>query len=207
MDNDEVTVLLQAWKAGDPTALERVTPFLYQELRRVALSYLRGERPDHTLTPTALINETYLRFLEQNQPDWKDRKHFLGIAARLMRQILVDFARRKRAGKRGFGVPEVPLEDVAELHIAAHVTPSSADLAGTDLVDLDEALVRLEQVSPRQSQAIELRYFAELTVEEIADLLDVSPATISRELRMAQAWLARELSPGKAGQKGLAAAS
>lgn len=187
MDNGDVTVLLQAWQAGDPSALERVTPFLYQELRRVALSYLRGERADHTLTPTALINETYLRFLEQDLPHWKDRKHFLGIAARLMRQILVDFARRKRADKRGSGVPDLSLEE------ALHAHGPVSKLRGVDLVDLDEALVRLEQVSPRQSQAIELRYFAELTVEEIAGLLEVSPATISRELRVAQAWLAREL--------------
>jgi RNA polymerase sigma factor (TIGR02999 family) len=207
MDNSEVTVLLQAWRAGDPTALERVTPFLYQELRRVALSYLRGERADHTLTPTALINETYLRFLEQNQPQWKDRKHFLGIAARLMRQILVDFARRKRAGKRGFGVPEVPLEDAEKVHVGAGASFGAADLAGTDLVDLDEALLRLERVSPRQSQAIEMRYFAELTVDEIADLMEVSPATISRELRMAQAWLGRELSPAKSRLKSFAVAS
>jgi RNA polymerase sigma factor (TIGR02999 family) len=182
----DITQQLQAWRSGDAAALEQVTPFLYSELRRLAHRYLSGERPDHTLTPTALINEAYLRLLEQKQPDWQNRDHFVGVVAHLMRQVLVDFARHRRAHKRGGGVADISLDDA----LSAGVPPES------DLVDLDEALRSLEQTDARKARAIELRYFAGLTVEETAAVLSVSPATIHRELRMAEAWLCRELGAG-----------
>jgi RNA polymerase sigma-70 factor (ECF subfamily) len=183
----DITEQLQAWRSGDAAALEQLTPFLYSELRRLARRYLSGERPDHTLTPTALINEAYLRLLGQKQPDWQNRDHFVGVVAHLMRQILVDFARHRRASKRGGGCSDVSLDDA----LPKGVPPEA------DLVDLDQALLRLEQTDARKARAIELRYFAGLTVEETATVLEVSPATIHRELRMAEAWLCRELSSGR----------
>ena len=190
---DDVTVLLRAWRSGDQAAFETVAPFLYRELRRVAQCYLRGERPDHTLTPTALIHEVYLRLLgqSQNQPEWTNRKHFLGIAARMMRQILVDFARRKHAGKRGAGAPRVQLDAV---EAATH--PPNADW-----IDVAAAIERLEEIDPRKVRVLEMRYFAGLTLEEAGEVLDLSPATISRELHLAEAWLARELRGASAGEK------
>jgi RNA polymerase sigma factor (TIGR02999 family) len=138
-DSDlDITEQLRAWRSGDAAALEQVTPFLYNELRRLARRYLRGERPDHTLTPTALINEAYLRLLGQKQPDWQNRGHFVGVVAHLMRQILVDFARHRRANKRGGGCADVPLDDA----LPQGVPPEA------DLVDLDHALLRLEQPIP-----------------------------------------------------------
>ena len=186
-DSDlDITEQLRAWRSGDAAALEQVTPFLYNELRRLARRYLRGERPDHTLTPTALINEAYLRLLGQKQPDWQNRGHFVGVVAHLMRQILVDFARHRRANKRGGGCADVPLDDA----LPQGVPPEA------DLVDLDHALLRLEQTDSRKARAIEMRYFAGLTMEETAEVLQVSAATIHRELRMAEAWLCRELGSG-----------
>ena len=187
MSDLDITQQLQAWRSGDAAALEQITPVLYNELRRLARRYLSGERPDHTLTPTALINEVYLRLLGQKQPDWQNREHFVGVVAHLMRQILVDFARHRRANKRGGGVEEVPLEDALPQGVPAEA----------DLVDLDQVLLRLEQTDARKARAIELRYFAGLTVEETATVLQISPATVHRELRMAEAWLCRELGSGR----------
>ncbi len=182
-DCDQITEQLQAWRSGDAAALEQLTPYLYNELRRLARRYLSGERPDHTLTPTALINEAYLRLLGQKLPDWQNRQHFVGVVAHLMRQILVDFARHRRANKRGGGREDVPLDEAKPQGI-----PPEADL-----VDLDQALQRLEQTDARKARVIELRYFAGFTADEAAQVLEVSPATIHRELRMAEAWLCREL--------------
>jgi RNA polymerase sigma-70 factor (ECF subfamily) len=180
---EQITRLLKAWKDGDPSALERVTPLIYDELHRVAQAYLRSERSDHTLVPTALVNEAYLRLIGQDQPDWQSRKHFLGVAAHVMRQILVDHARRQRAGKRGSGAKPVELDSAGPLATAFK----------SDLLDLDDALTSLEKQDERKSKAIELRFFGGLTLEEVGETMGLSAATVHRELKMAQAWLAREL--------------
>jgi RNA polymerase sigma-70 factor, ECF subfamily len=151
-------------------------PLVYGELRQLAAAYLRGERQGHTLQPTALVHEAYLRLVDQSSPDWQSRSHFYGVAARVMRQILVDHARRKQAKKRA-GKP-VPLEDAVR----------SPDRSG-DLVALDDGLTDLEKVDARKCQAIELRYFAGLTMDEIAQALNVSVETVRRDMRMAEAWL------------------
>ena len=183
---EQITLLLKAWRDGDRAALDQVTPLIYDELHRVAQAYLRSERSDHTLVPTALVNEAYLRLIGQDQPDWQSRKHFLGVAAHVMRQILVDHARRQRAAKRGMGAAEATL----------HPASQSAICEKRDLLDLDDALTSLEKEDARKSQAIELRFFGGLTIEEICENLQISPATVHRELRMGQAWLARELRAG-----------
>lgn len=179
---EQITLLLKAWRDGDRSALDQVTPLIYDELYRVAQSYLRSERSAHTLAPTALVNETYVRLIGQGQPDWQSRSHFVGVAAHVMRQILVDHARRQRAGKRGGG------EAMADLDPAI---PSAG--SKRDLLDLNDALTSLEKEDPRKSRAVELRFFGGLTIEEIGESLGVSPATVHRELKMAQAWLVREL--------------
>lgn len=177
-----LTLLLRKWGEGDESALRDLTPLVYNELRRLADSYLRRERPDHTLQPTALIHEAYLRLVDQSQP-FKNRKHFYGVAAHLMRNILVDHARVRRAEKRGGGGERVSLE-------AANLFSAERDL---DLLALDEALGRLLALDERKSRAVELRYFGGLGVEEAADVLDISVATFRRELRFAENWLYREL--------------
>ena len=180
----EVTHLLREWANGDQTALEALTPLVYAELRRLAGSYLQRERPGHTLQPTALVHEAYLRLVEQGPSNWENRSHFYGIAARLMRQILVDHARQKHAGKRAG--QKVSLHDIVTLHHER----------SADLVALDEALKVLEQIDPRKSKAVELRYFGGLSMEEIAEALDVSAVTIRRDMRAAEAWLHREMRSG-----------
>lgn len=180
----QVTLLLQEWKAGDDSALEKLTPLIYNELHRLANSYLRRERAGHTLQPTALVNEAYLRLVDQRTPDWKNRAHFFGVAAQLMRQVLVDYARSHRSEKRGAGAKILPLDE------ALTFTEEKAD----ELLLLDEALDKLAGVDPRKSKVVELRFFGGLKIEEIADVLEVSVATVGRELRMAEAWLYRETS-------------
>ena len=180
----QVTLLLREWKAGDQSALEKVTPLIYTELHRLANSYLRRERPDHTLQPTALVNEAYLRLVDQRTPDWQNRAHFFGVAAQLMRQVLVDYARSHRSEKRGAGAKILPLDE------ALTFTEEKAE----SLLLLDEALNKLAKVDPRKYRAVELRFFGGLTIEEIANVMDLSVATIGRELRMAEAWLYRETS-------------
>jgi RNA polymerase sigma-70 factor, ECF subfamily len=180
----EVTQLLGEWANGDPQALERLTPLVYGELRQLAAGYLRKERRDHTLQPTALVHEAYLRLVDQRKPDWQSRAHFFGVAARLMRQILVDHARRRQMGKRaGRGVP---LEE----------TVSFAPERSASLVALDDALSALEKLDARKCQAVELRYFGGLSMEETAQALDVSPVTVRRDLRMAETWLYHEMRTG-----------
>ena len=171
----EVTRLLGEWANGSQQALDRLTPLVYGELRQLAASYLRKERPDHTLQPTALVHEAYLRLVDQQNPSWQDRSHFFGVAARLMRQILVDHARRRQAGKRGGH--NVSLED----------TVSFARERSADLVALDDSLSALEKLDPRKCRAVELRYFGGLAMEEIARTLEVSPITVRRDLRVAEA--------------------
>lgn len=183
-DTHEVTRLLAEWGQGNPQALEELTPLVYRELRRLAAHYLRREREGHTLQPTALVHEAYLRLVDQSNPSWKDRSHFYGVAARLMRQILVDDARLKMAGKRA-GI-KVSFNDAVTL----------GPVRGRDLVALDESLSALEKIDPRKGKAVELRYFSGLSMEEIAQVLEVSPVTVRRDLRIAKAWLQKEVETG-----------
>ena len=179
----EVTRLLKAWSNGQEQALDRLVPQIHRELRKLAAGYLRKERHDHTLQPTALVNEAFLKLIDQRAVRWQNRAHFFGIAAQAMRRILVDHARARAAGKRGDGVRHVPLEDAA-------VVGSALD---HDLLALDEALTRLAAIDPQQSRVVELRFFGGLTLEETAEVMRISPATVGREWRMAKAWLFAEI--------------
>ena len=182
-----MTGLLVAWRRGDEQALERLLPLVYRELHRAARAAMRGERSGHTLEPTALINEAYLRLVDLRQLDWRDRAHFLAVSARLMRRILIDHARAHRYQKRGGGAVTVTLDG----NIAISSEP------GRDLVALDDALQALAQVDERKSQVIELRFFGGLTVEETATVMRVSVDTVMRDWKMAKAWLLRELGGGQ----------
>src|SRR6266542_3118680 len=179
----QVTQLLLDWKNGDVRAIERLTPIVYDELRRLAAHYLRDERAANTLQPTALVNEAYMRLVAQNMPDWECRSHFFGVAAHLMRQVLVDHARRHRSAKRGDGAEVLPLDEGL----------SFAPGKSNEVIALDNALSALAAVDPRKSKVIELRYFGGFSVEETAQALDISVATVGREQRLAEAWLHREL--------------
>jgi RNA polymerase sigma-70 factor, ECF subfamily len=177
-----ITRLLVEWQAGDTTALERLTPIVYHELHRLAAAYLRRERPDHTLQPTALIHEAYVRLVDQNVPAFNDRAHFFGLAAHLMRQILVDFARARKAVKRGSG-------NKVDLDEARHLSTAPAD----DVLVLHDALDRLAAFDARKAQVVELRYFGGLTRTEVAEALGLTLATVKRDLALAEAWLRREM--------------
>jgi RNA polymerase sigma-70 factor (ECF subfamily) len=180
----DVTHLLAQWANGDERALEDLTPLVYKELRRLAASHLRKERKSHTLQPTALVHEAYLRLVDQSNPRWEDRSHFYGVAARLMRQILVEHARRKKAIKRA--ARTVSLEEAVSFH----------QERSRDLVALDSALNSLEKLDPRKCKAVELRYFGGLSMDEVAQALEVSAVTVRRDLRMAETWLHREMQGG-----------
>jgi RNA polymerase sigma-70 factor (ECF subfamily) len=182
---NEVTRLLLAWSAGEEDALERLTPLVYQELHRVAVAYMAHERPEHTLQATALVNETYLRLVDLQGVGWRDRTHFFAVAARMMRRILVDFARARTYQKRDGG-ERVSLEGALVL----------AEQPGADLVALDDALTRLAAIDERKSQVVELRYFGGLQVDEAAEALQISPETVMREWRAAKAWLYLQLGGG-----------
>jgi RNA polymerase sigma-70 factor (ECF subfamily) len=177
----EVTLLLAKWAKGNQQALDELTPLVYKALRQLAASYLRRERKGHTLQPTAIVHEAYLRLVDQKSPNWQNRSHFFGVAARLMRQILVDHARRKQAGKR------------AGQKVSLEKTVSFQSERSRDLVALDGGLDALEKIDPRKCKAVELRYFGGLSMDEIAEALDVSPVTVRRDLRMAEAWLHNEM--------------
>lgn len=177
----EVTRLLAEWRQGNERAVAELMPLVYGELRQLAGAYLRGERQGHTLQPTALVHEAYLRLVDQSSPDWQGRAHFYGVAARVMRQILVDHARRKQAKKRG-GAP-LPLEQAVSFQFDR----------GADLVALDDSLADFEKVDARKCRAIELRYFAGLSMDEIAQAMDLSVESVRRDLRMAEAWLYRAM--------------
>jgi RNA polymerase sigma-70 factor (ECF subfamily) len=181
---ESVTQLLIAWNDGDKDALDKLLPIVYDELRRQAARYLRRERPGHTLQTTALIHEAYLRLIDQKSVHWQNRAQFFGIAAQMMRRILVDHARTKHRAKRGGSDIRVSLTD------ATKVT-KDPDL---DLVELDEALNRLAEIDPQQSRIVELRFFSGLNVEETAAALQISPATVKRDWKVAKAWLHREIS-------------
>ncbi|HEY7911682.1 MAG TPA: sigma-70 family RNA polymerase sigma factor [Blastocatellia bacterium] len=180
---DDVTQLLQEWRNGDKAALERLTPLVYDELRRLARNYLRGERKDHTLQGTALVNEAYMKLVGYTNLEWQNRAHFFGVAARVMRQILIDYARKHRSGKRGSGKQHMPLEEAAVF---------SADRAES-LVALDDALESLARLDPAKGRIIELRYFGGLGIEEIAEVMAISVSSVRRHMRMAEAWLHREM--------------
>jgi RNA polymerase sigma factor (TIGR02999 family) len=182
----DVTQLLVAWGAGDAAAAERLVPAVYAELRRQAARAMRREG-ESTLQTTALVHEAYLRLVDQRRVVWKSRAHFFGIAAQLMRRILVDHARGRHAAKRGGGLQQLALDD------ADAAVPASAD-EGVEVIALHEALERLAALDPAQARLVELRYFGGLNIEETAEALGVSPATVKREWAIARAWLRRELS-------------
>jgi len=178
----QVTLLLSRWCAGDRAALNALMPLVYEELRLLARHYLRQERSDHTLQSTALVHEAYVRLLGQRPPEWKNRAHFFGVAAKLMRQILVDHARGRGAAKRG--------GNSLKLTLSESMGSKEKDF---DLIALDDALNNLAELSPQQSRIVELRFFSGLTIEDTSEVLGVSPATVKRNWTTARAWLFREM--------------
>lgn len=180
----EVTQLLARWSVGDRAALDRLVPAVYGELRRMAARYLRKERPQHTLQPTALVHEAFVKLVDQRDVRWQNRAHFFGVAAQLMRRILVDHARERDAEKRGGGAACVPLSDSLAIAPSDHI----------DILAVDDALNRLGEIDPDQVRIVELRFFGGLTVEETAEVLGWSPGSVKREWRVAKAWLQREIS-------------
>ena len=182
-----VTQLLLSWSRGDQAALDALTPVIQQELHRLAARYMAGERPGHLLQPTALVNEAYLRLVDWKDARWQNRAHFFAVAAQIMRRVLVDMARLRDRAKRGQGQLHVTLSEAADVPAGPNI----------DLVALDDALKTLEALSPRQSRVVELRFFAGLSLEETAHVLDVSVGTVRRDWSLAQAWLFRELGGGK----------
>jgi len=182
----DVTRLLREISAGDPEAPAKLMPLVYDELRRQARNYLQRDRPDHTLQPTALVHEAYLRLVQEKEVRWKDRSHFFGIAARLMRQILVNYAKAHNSAKRGAGAPELSLDE-------ANILPREQS---AELIALDEALQNFEQHYPRQSRVVELKFFGGMETKVIAEVLQVSEKTVMRDWTFAKLWLFRELSAG-----------
>jgi len=179
----DVTALLDDWSSGDRGALQQLLPLVYAELRQIAARQLRRERVHHTLQPTALVHEVYLRLIDQRRVDWRNRAHFFGVAAQVMRRVLVDHARRQSASKRGDGVARVAIEEAKGV-AAPNEIPVLA---------LDHALDRLEEIDAELAKIVELRAFAGLTIDEAAHVLNVSPSTAQRDWRAARAWLKREL--------------
>ena len=183
-EGEQVTQLLQAMHKGDPAAAETLLPLIYKELHRLARSYMRRERADHTLQPTALIHEAYLKLAHQDV-DWQNRDHFLGVAANVMRRVLVDYARAHKAERRAGGLKRVDLEE------GLAISPARME----EVMVLDEALHRLEAEHPRQARVVEMRYFGGLSVEQIAALLGVAPRSVKRDWALARIYLLRELRP------------
>jgi RNA polymerase sigma factor (TIGR02999 family) len=183
----QITQLLVRWREGDQRALDELMPLVYDELRRLAAHYMRGERPGHTLQTSALVNEAYLRLAGQEEIQWQSRAHFFAIAAQAMRRILVDHARRRGGQKRGGGAHKVALDEALII---------SADRAA-EVVALDDALTRLAEVDRRKSRVVELRFFGGLSVEDTAEVLNVSPGTVMREWTFTKAWLKREITGGE----------
>ena len=182
-----ITQLLTRWSSGDKAALDELIPIIYPELRRLARAYMGRENSAHTLQTSALINEAYLRLVNQQDVEWQNRSHFYAVAAQVMRHILVDHARRYRSNKRGAGTEHIHLDDVAIV----------GEERAADLIALDDALTRLALIDERKSRIVELRFFGGLTVEETAEVMKVAPITIMREWRAAKAWLGREISDAK----------
>ena len=181
--------MLVRWREGDRQALEELMPLVYGELRRLARHYLQRERSDHTLQSTALVHEAYLRLAGHDAPQWQNRAHFFGVAAQLMRQILVDYARSHRADKRGGSVCRIALDDA----------PDRPKEVNVDVVALDDALKTLAQTDPQQCRVVELKFFAGLTIEDTSEVLGISPATVKRDWVTARAWLFRELDRSASG--------
>ena len=181
--NEQATRLLIDWSNGNREAAAGLMPIVYEELRRLARSYLQRERPDHTLQATGLVHEAYLRLVDQKTTTWQNRAHFVGVAAQLMRRILVDHARRHRTEKRG--------GDQTKVEFVEALAPSGT--RSLDIIALDDALKDLAQLNPQHSQIVELRFFGGMKTEEVAEVLDVSPRTVQREWRMARAWLRRHI--------------
>ncbi len=180
----EISQLLHAWSDGNREALDALLPLVYDELRRQAHRFLRRERQNHTLQTTALIHEAYLKLIEQNRVNWQNRAHFFAISANLMRRILVNYAKAKHRVKRGGDAENLPLDETILI---------VSDKRELDLLALDEALTRLAKMDERQAQIVELRYFSGLSIEETAEVLDISPVTVKRDWKMTKAWLHREL--------------
>src|SRR6266852_5419014 len=183
---EEITRLLVDWSKGDQAALDKLLPLVYEELRRLSSHYMRQERTDHMLQTTALVHEAYLRLVDQRNVNYQSRAHFFAVAAQVMRNILVDYARGQRRQKRGEGVPTLSLTDVAVI---------SLDRVD-ELIAVNSALENLTAMDPRKGRVFEMRYFGGMSVEEAAEALKVSPVTIARDWRMAKAWLRREMGPG-----------
>jgi len=184
MGDSDVTKLLQDWSQGDPSALERLIPLVFEDLRQIASRMFRRESDGHTLQPTALVNEMYLRLMGQRKIHWANREQFFGVAALLMRRILVDYAKGRHAVKRGSGAVKLPLDEALGL---------AAVQENINFEDLDEALSRLAEIDPRQSRIVEMRFFTGLSHEEIAEVLGLSVTTVKREWKTARLWLFREL--------------
>jgi RNA polymerase sigma-70 factor, ECF subfamily len=184
----QVTQLLQQWQEGNQEALETLMPLVYKELKRLAGSYLRRERADHTLQSAALVNEAYLRLVDQSQTRWQNKAHFYGIAAQMMRRVLADHARGHNAAKRGAGMPELELNEAM----------AQAQSRSVDVLDLEEALQKLEKLDPQQGKIVELRFFSGLSIEDTANVLGISPATVKRDWAAARAWLFREVAARQA---------
>jgi RNA polymerase sigma factor (TIGR02999 family) len=184
MQTPDVTMLLDSWSKGDQHALDQLTPVVYDELRRLAASYMRRERQDHTLQSTALVNEAYLKLVDQKNVVWQNRAHFFGIAAQMIRRILVDHARAHKAEKRGGGAGVLSLDEAIGV-------PERRDV---EILSLNDALTRLTELDPQQGRIVELRFFTGLSIEETAEVVGVSPATVKREWASARAWLFREIS-------------
>jgi RNA polymerase sigma factor (TIGR02999 family) len=184
---NEVTQLLVEWSNGNQAALEKLMPLVYEELRRLAHGYMGHERPGHTLQTSGLVNEAYLRLIDQSRVQWQNRSHFFGIAAQMMRRVLVDYARTRQYAKHGGGAHRVSFDDVKVF------SPER----GSDVIALDEALKELAAFDPRKSQIVELRFFGGMSIEEAAEVLGVSPGTVMRDWTMAKAWLRKALISGK----------
>ena len=183
----DITALLVDWSKGDKSALDRLLPLVERELHRLAHSYMRREDPDHTLQTTALINETYLRLVDQRNVKWQNRAHFFGIAAQIMRRILLNYARDQNCAKRGGKTIQVSLSEAAL--VSAEKT--------NELIALNDALNRLAVIDERKSKVVELRYFGGLSVDEAAEVLKISPITVMRDWKFAKAWLSREIQDGR----------
>jgi RNA polymerase sigma factor (TIGR02999 family) len=181
----DVTQLLAAWSNGDQVARDELMSVVYQELHRLAHHYMKQESPGHTLQTSALVNEAFLRLVDQRDVRWQNRAHFFGIAAQMMRRILVDYARSRRYAKRGGGVPAMSLDEALIV----------SDERSAEVVALDETLARLAEFDPRKGQIVEFRFFGGLSIEETAEVLAVSPGTVMRDWTLAKAWLRREMSP------------
>lgn len=188
---DQITELLLSWSQGDKEALEHLVPLVSAELRRLARRYMAKERTDHTLQTSALINEAYLRLVNQQSAEWKDRAHFFAVAAQIMRHILIDHARKYQYEKRGAGAQKIELNDAAVL----------GQQRAKELIALDDALIELAAFDTRKSQIVELRFFGGLTIDEVAEVTSTSPATVKRELQAAKLWLKQMMTQGKTPEK------